>query len=614
MSGAETNQAPLRWGRALALVALGCLLLAPSLTVGFTADDHVIRVKQDPASDLGGFEYAPWGLFSFFSGAPEQREAALESGVISWWTAEGLQLHFFRPLSTITHHIDHALWPDNAVLHYAHSIAWFALLAVALAVLYRRLPAAGVAGAATLAVAVFALDDAHGPTVGFIANRNSVIAAFFGVVCLWAHDRAVRDAWKPGRILAPLALVASLYSAEAGVATLGYLAAYTVFVQPGGLRHRALSLAPFAVAFVTWLVPYKLGGYGSHGSGVYLDPVGEMGPFALAAVERVPPLMLAQLGFPWSDFWVALPKGVAAAVWGTALVSVVLWGIVLTPLLRARPALRFWTGGAVLSCVPIAATVPADRLLMLVGLGAAPVAAALILAGRHPDAEWPAWRRRLTRVVGWSMVAVHLVLAPLLLPIRARSMETIQSSMALIDAAVPFDPVVNEETLVIVMAPSDGLVSFMPIRRESLGQPRPAHVRLLATTSGGSTVTRVDANTLHISADVGLLTTGSERILRTLDEPFHVGDIVDLGDVAVEVTSVQEDRPFSIDVRFAEGLDAPHLRFITWRGSAFEPFELPAIGESVELPPVDYLATAAAVVGIPEESDETEEGEGAAER
>src|SRR5258707_5125 len=79
---------------------------------------------------------------------------------------------------------------------------------------YRRmLGATWVAGVAAL---VYAVDDARGATVGFIANRNVLVAAAFGVPALIAHDRARRDGSRPAAWLAPLLLAGALFSKEEG--------------------------------------------------------------------------------------------------------------------------------------------------------------------------------------------------------------------------------------------------------------------------------------------------------------------------------------------------------------------------------------------------------------
>jgi hypothetical protein len=88
-------------------------------------------------------------------------------------------------LTVPTHQLDYWLWPDSPHLMHAHSLVWLAALVAAVAWLYRQiLGPTWVAGAAAL---LFAVDDAHGACVGFLANRNVLVAGFFGVLALAAN-------------------------------------------------------------------------------------------------------------------------------------------------------------------------------------------------------------------------------------------------------------------------------------------------------------------------------------------------------------------------------------------------------------------------------------------
>ena len=49
-----------------------------------------------------------------------------------------LKVAFYRPLSSLTHRLDYALFPDAPRLMYLHSIAWLALALHLVARLYRR--------------------------------------------------------------------------------------------------------------------------------------------------------------------------------------------------------------------------------------------------------------------------------------------------------------------------------------------------------------------------------------------------------------------------------------------------------------------------------------------
>src|SRR5437879_2213784 len=117
---------------------------------------------------------------------------------------------------------------------HLHSTLWMALLAIVVAAFYRRI--FGATWTAGLAAILYAIDDGHGFTVGWLANRCSVMATTFGIAALVAHDRWRRNAWRPGAVLGPLALVAALLSSEEAVGLCGMLAAYTIAIDDGRRR------------------------------------------------------------------------------------------------------------------------------------------------------------------------------------------------------------------------------------------------------------------------------------------------------------------------------------------------------------------------------------------
>ncbi|MFT6398662.1 MAG: multisubunit Na+/H+ antiporter MnhB subunit [Bradymonadia bacterium] len=552
--------------------------MLPALEVGYSTDDYAHELRLNPASDLAGFGYAPEKLFEFVGDA-DARDAAVEEGTLSWWTHPQAQLSFFRPLSIATHRVDHAVAPSNPSFAYLHSIAWFALLLVALALLYQRLSTPGVA---LIAFAVFALDDVHGPTVGFIANRNAIIAAFFGAVTLIAHDRWRRDNWKLGEAIGPVAFGLALLAGEAGVTVAGFLVAYAVTMEEGTWRERARSSAGYVLVGFIWAGIYSAGHYGSRFSGVYTDPVAEPLRFAADLLERAPVLFLGQFSVAWSEFWALYPPHIKPIIWMAGVVHAVLGVALLWPLLRRQPEVRFWALAGTLSLVPVCATIPSDRLLFFSSMAAAPVIAAAIATLGPAAAEFSIWRRRGMRTVGVLFVLVHLVISPLMLPLRAQSMATVNRALTLLDTMIPTEESVTERTLIVISAPSDGIVSYVPIARAATDVHRPRRLRLLATAPTGGTVTRIDANTLEVRPDLGLLSAEAEQMLRATSDPMEAGDTVELSDVIYEVVELNEaGRPAAIRAAFDVPLEDPRFIWLVWSDVGFREFEVPSMGESV---------------------------------
>jgi hypothetical protein len=565
------------------ILALAVLLSAPCLNVGFAADDHMLRVRAGDGPRFDGFAPTHWDLFMFIDGSASQHARLVDSGTLAWWATPDYRLGFLRPLSSITHALDFAFWPDLPLLMYAHSLLWLVMLLTAADALLRRFVPRRVAA---LALLLYAIDDARGPAVGYIANRNALLMATAGLVAIWAHDRWRRDGWTQGRVLGPLAFAVGLFTGEGTIAALGYLFAHAVFVDEGTLRSRVLALAPYGVALVGWAILYKSLGYGTHGSGIYVDPGDAPAAFAAVAPVRIGVLLAAQWLGPWSDLWLGWPEPLLPIVGGFC-VLVVVWFVVLV---RARvgsdPIARMWLLGAVLACVPIAGTFPADRLLGYVGLGSMALVA-MILAASTTERGW-------VRVSCGVLIAVHMIAAPLLLPIRARSMETVRRSLDLFDAAVPRDPSIRDRHVVIALAPNDGMVSYLPVTRAAEQQPGPKSVRLLASSTAPILYIREGERTLVIEAERGLLSTVGERMVRSA--PFLVGDRIEMGTVAVaRIEAITSDgRPQRVRFDFAQPLE-DHL-WLSWATVGFAPWRPPAIGETIVEPGFDVAKTVVAAL------------------
>lgn len=579
-----------RWAPVI-VIAIGIGLAAPALTADFTADDHLHRVIQRADTGIPGL--APRGLDLFtFSDGDEARIATLvDQGVYPWWTDPTLKLAFWRPLSSVTHAIDHALWPDSAAAHLAHSLAWHALALVVVWLLLSRLFPPERRWIAVLALALYAFDDARGPVVGWIANRNALVAFVLGGLALVAHDRLRRDRWRPGRWVGPLFFSQALGAGESAIAVLAYLVAYALWLDRGSWRKRLVTFAPYLAVVVVWRILYAHSGYGVAGSGIYLDPGSDPVAFLGAAVTRVPFLLQSALALPWSDFASFYP------VLGIALPMLLVAGAVLATiglacarlLVRDRLA-RFFATGMVLAAVPIASTFPADRLLTFVSVGALGLIAQLIAAVVTDRAQLGDGRARRLAVgiVAGLMILIHLVLAPPLLVARSRSMVAVARVLDRADASIP--PAATDKTVIIVDTPSDALAGYVQIMRASRHEPRPAHLYWLAVATTVVSLERVDERTLRVTYDGGALRYDIDRMMRTpRSRPFHTGDRVALAGLAIEVTRITPDgRPAEILAHFALPLEDPSLVWLRWEGKRYTPYRPPSPGGGDTFPTIDF--------------------------
>ncbi|MGZ3438613.1 MAG: hypothetical protein ACXVDD_03830 [Polyangia bacterium] len=529
-------------------------------------------------------------LFSFVGHDPRDTLLQMNAGVLPWWTDPEVKLAFWRPLSSLTHLADWTLWPQSPMAMHAQSLAWFALALVVVAALYRRLFRAFAGGeggavswAAGLATLLYALDDAHGPAVGWIANRNAMIAVAAAVPVLLLHDRWRRQGWRAGAWIAPVWLGVALGAGESALAITAYLGAYALVLDRASWRSRALSLVPYVAVVAVWRVVYHALGFGTAYSGVYLDPGAEPLAFLRAMPSRAIFLAAGQLFTPWSDLAALWPFVSPHAERNALLfagVVVALFVALLAPLCRRDPLARFFALGALGALVPVCSTFPADRLLWFVGIGAMGLLARWLEL--RPRAWWAV-------IVAALLILIHLVAAAPLLAVRSRSMQTVVRSLRRADASIPPSREVGDGMLVLLNPPSDVFVAYIVILRAAEGRPLPP-TRWLATGTSTVAVTRVDERTLRIAPDGGFIPFMSERMLRRLDRPFVRGQRIQLDGVEITVTDVMPDgRPAQILARFERPLEHPTLHWAAWHGHGFQPWTPPPVGARVELPANSFL-------------------------
>ncbi len=306
---------------------------------------------------------------------------------------------------------------------------------------------------------------------------------------------------------------------------------------------------------------------------------------------RLPVLLLGQIAGPFSDFWLLYPAPMAAAVYVVALLSVAVGAAILWPLWRRSAVTRFWTLGAVTAGVPICATFPSDRLLVFVGIGAMGAIASLLALDIDSERPLDVVRRVTTRIVAVSLALLHLIVAPLLLPLRSLTVAQLARVVEGAAQSLPNTDQLRDKVLVVVSAPSDGLVAYAPILRAAQGLPWPKHLRLLATGVGEMRVTRLDAFTLRVRPAAGFYGSEIERMVRGLSEPMAPGYRVTLSDMQVTVTAVTADgRAAEAEFRFALPLEDPSLLWTRWEGGALVAYDPPQPGQTQIIPAGDLAA------------------------
>jgi hypothetical protein len=559
-------------------VALGVLCMLVSVDTGLSADDYLLKYTF-----VGGTEL-PWAPLGG-SGLPgpgdaAQVAAARDIGLLPWTASTDFSFAFLRPLSLLTHRLDFALWPDQPWLMHLHNVAWFSLFLAAASAFIRRVE--GPTWVAGLAMVILALDDAHGPTIGWIANRNLVMAGAFGFGALLAHDRAVRDG--RSRWLAPLLFVLALASNEGALGLLPLWLGYTLWCD-----HRPRRWSDFAVVVglgLVWLGVWMGLGFGVHHSGVYADigadPLGSI----LQVLTNFPVLAMSLSVGVWAELFSFAPAD-ARPIWLVLSWTVFLVTLVIgLRLARTDRRTAMWLLGALGALLPVTASFPSDRLLLIASVPGAVLLAKFV---QHLRDDRRAWR--LAAVVVTLVLVRHVGLNLLLSPLRSRSMEAPQDMVDRSTNSLDLGQAAGR-IVVLINPPSDAMAAYGVVLQAVRNGPLPRAIQGLYSGLDAVQVVRVDTYTLRILPDSPWMDKPSERLSRDhATQPFSVGDTVRVPGLTYVIDAISQDgRPAALHVVFDAPLEDPRYRFHAWDVIDFRPFDVPAVGDSTQLPATDGAA------------------------
>ncbi len=560
----------------LLLTLLSVLLCSASLNLGLQLDDHSHRLvahANDTARSVVTTPPHRFDLFNFFSGDALTLQEFHEVGVAPWYASSHLRLAFARPLSSATHVLDYTLLDSWPWAMHLQSLCWLFLLGLAVSRLVRRLEGGWIAG---LIILFYVLDSGHGTPAGWLANRNQLIAGVFGALALDAHIR-----WRQRELRTPmLALALALLSLLAGESMIAWAAfhlAFAVTLDPVGKRQGLIALAPLASLIILWRIVYRWLGYGASGSGFYIDPLGDPLQFIRVAPERLLQLLADQLGGAPAGIGMLGGRDFELAFIAIAGVVVAISIAAIAPLWRSDRVLRFWAIGALLAVIPMCATVPNGRLMVVAGLGVCGVVARYIanLIEHHHI------HQAKGLLAAFWLIALG-VLSPLQLPFEARIMGVFGQPQKHAVQSVP--PSAAGRTLVVVSVPDlIFMCNQLPIVLLTENRPTPKRIRCLAGVDGDIVVKREDEHTLLLHTPQGLLSGFLAPLFRSPTNPLDKTWSLKLSDVFMEIAEFDQDsKPVALRVRFHTPLSDPSRTFVAWSPSvyAFVPFDPPAIGQA----------------------------------
>lgn len=575
----------------LSIIALAFALSLPALITGYFGDDYMHHALLQESSPIQKpQDLSLFGLFSFVNGDTTRTHQLMDLGLLPWWTNPDLKYAFWRPISEITHWIDHRLWPSTPELMHAQNIAWYLLLIYLVYVLFKSsLPSKAStlsAGIPILAMLIYGLDSSHGFTVSWIANRNSLIAATFGVSSLIFYIRWYHQGRHSNYILSLVFLSLSLLSAEFGISTCAYLGAFAIFMDKSGPIKGLIYIIPHAALTGLWWLVYKVGNFGAaNADAYYLDPIASPLLFLSTLGERLVALIGSQWGLvPAEVFGFIGPSnpfvGNVALIVGAVFISLTL--LLLTPLLKQYAHVRFWFFGMLFAALPVCSAAPHDRVLLFIGLGGSYCAAAIIIAAlKHAQENYGDFALA-AKLTAYPFALTHLILAPLLMPLMSYSTKIWSAQLDLTPALFAginsIDDIENKQFILFNVPIGSALA--ITTTRVVQNLPLPDKLWVISTTDTDTTVTRISDNQLLATKPTGFI-TGAEQATRNLQsKPINVGDSVPLNGVTIEVIKLSTlGHPTQILLTFNHSLDNSNVTLLNWSPDSkqFEAIDTPEI-------------------------------------
>jgi hypothetical protein len=551
------------------VILLGVALHLPALHLGFMADDWGQQLTLE--QPIAGSTMQPWSLYDFGTRASIAQTFGDDS-VMPWWTDPEWKARFFRPLTSVVLWGESELLGRNGPARHALGLLWQALFLTLAWRLFRTLGLTH--GRALLALAVLACEDGAMMSVGWLANRNSLLEGVASAGALLAALRA-RERGGAACIALALGLGALAFGAkESGLAAwLGCLFLWARAPAPAARRGALVAGACFVLALVFLLAA----GYGTR-SLFYPTPWGDPLRYARHLVGLVSGTPLALLG-PWPlDALEMVPGAFPVLTAGALVVLYFLRGPLGAAARRVphAPALLLF---ALASLGIQACALPSDRLLFVPALALAPFVALLL----EELCQGAAAAARVWRVLGRALVVTSLPLSALFLVLRGALIAGLSAQVAGVFATMELEPsplarrdvlLLSSPTVLAMLSPQAGW-RFATGERQTRFHP-------LQMTRRGLALTRIDAHTLEIeSLDEPFLTTPFEGVF------LGAGGAPTRGEVrtneAFEFEFLDGPPARRVRVRGREELGSTRYRMLAWREGRWRAFALPAPGERLEL-------------------------------
>lgn len=545
--------------------ALAVLLSLPALSFGLMSDDHILALQHE----LG------FGPFQLFHADPAQIEAFRVRGAFAWWASPRLAIHFFRPLASLTHSLDFALIPHAPWLMALQNVLIYGLSCLLAARIYQRvLPSGRVAALAGL---LFAIDEAHAVSVGWISGRNTLLSLLFALCALHFRLRAEEEWRARFTLFSSLPVALALLSAEAGTWSVLLLLAHACTLAGGSVSARLTRIAPQLIVAGVWVGVYLALGCGVHGSSLYRELSAPLHTLA-EGLQDLPLTFGSLFGPSVASPALLLPERLARLC---ALPVALLAAWLVAPGLRDSRVSRFFVLCTALCLLPALLAIAQDRVLMGASFGAFGLLAQALDAAFRTEGLRASVRR-------YALLTMHVVLPLLLfLPgmMSVRRFENGTQQLSRVARA--------GRDVVLINAPVELLTNYTLSLRSLHSSSEPPPETLHQLYAGGSELwlERPDARTLELTASDGWARVPFERIFGVVAELPQPDDERVLHNLTVRVLESGHDgRPTRVRFTFPTPLESHERSWLRWQGTAPVAFEPPPVGGRLRIAAQSSLA------------------------
>jgi hypothetical protein len=579
-TGSARHGAP--WAVAL-LVVLGMSLHLPSTRWGFLWDDFLHQGVLRYGDMIP--EVSPLNLYDYRV-RPEAGETLSDLGLFPWWTSKDFRVRFFRPVTSLSIYLDYLLYGGWAPGYHFTNILLFGLLLLLAGRLYRNLGCERTA--LFWALAFLALEDIHLLPVGWIANRNSVVADVFVVATLLGVDRHRRTGRRSALVWAVLSFVLACSAKETAFTALGLVGCYLFFLDdPGGEERTPRSILRVLRSRVFWLfatvagiyvVVYILTGHGTN-TALYSTPWQNWGSFIIR-IATFFPVAAGSLFFGVSTDLVYAKPHLQGTIALALVPAVALLAYVMWCRLRRNKLAGFAAGWILIALAPAAGVPTSDRLLIDASLGSSLLLGLFLedlLTGR--PAPGIAWKAR-------NAVAFLLLLCG---PVMAAPMTWFRGNAFYRMAAADREVIERTELprgkegpvqVFLLNPPSSVLaLTMLPTWTVLHQDPGPSFYSLQMARRPWKWRREGERSLIVTFGSPPLLTHRYERLFRTSLEPPKIGEVFETAAFRATVLETSEGGVRRVRLDFERELDNPHYHFLIWRDEELQRISPPRPGE-----------------------------------